>query len=114
MRKTDCIFCKIIEGGTPAEIIYRDETVVVFNDVRPRAPVHKLIVPIYHIATLNDIQDKEGELLLGHMMLVAKKIANEYGIDEDGYRLILNCNDNGGQEIYHLHIHLLGGRKLFN
>ncbi len=112
MKKIDCIFCKIVDGGTPAEVIYRDDTVTVFSDVRPKAPVHKLIVPNYHIATLNDLQGQNEELLLGHMMIVAKQIAHEFGIDEDGYRLVLNCNDNGGQEIYHLHLHLLGGRKL--
>ena len=105
------LFEKIIAGELPAEIVHRDERVVAFRDIRPQAPVHLLIVPVKPIPTANDIADDDAELV-GHMFCVARDLAIAEGVAEDGYRLIINCNAHGGQEVYHLHLHLLGGRPL--
>ncbi len=105
------IFSKIIAREIPSEIVYQDEQVTAFKDISPAAPVHILIVPNIEILTTNDVLP-EQEQLLGHLFIVAKQIAQEQGIAESGYRLIVNCRDDGGQEVYHLHMHLLGGRKL--
>ncbi len=105
------LFEKIIAGELPAHILFRDSRVVAFLDIRPAAPTHILIVPIKPIPTANDIAD-EDEALIGHMVIVARDIAKQQGIAESGYRLIINCNADGGQEVYHLHLHLLGGRSL--
>jgi histidine triad (HIT) family protein len=105
------IFEKIIAGELPADMVYRDDRVVAFLDIRPAAPVHVLIVPHRVIPTVNDIADSD-EALIGHMVIVARNLAKERGIAENGYRLIFNCNADGGQEVYHLHLHLLGGRRL--
>src|SRR5580693_7267625 len=105
------LFEKIIAGDLPANILYRDESVIAFADIRPAAPVHILIVPNKPIPTANDIAD-EDEALIGHMFIVARDLARKQGIAESGYRLIINCNADGGQEVYHLHAHLLGGRAL--
>jgi histidine triad (HIT) family protein len=105
------IFSKIIAREIPSEIVYQDEQVTAFKDISPAAPVHILIVPNIEIPTTNDILP-EQEQLLGHLFIVAKQIAQEQGIAESGYRLIVNCRDDGGQEVYHLHMHLVGGRKL--
>lgn len=105
------IFAKIIKGQAPADIVYQDDRITAFRDINPQAPVHILIVPNKEIATLNDVTEKD-EATLGHMLVVAKRIAQEQGIAESGYRLLVNCNEHGGQEIFHLHMHLLGGRPL--
>jgi len=105
------IFAKIIAGEAPAEIVYKDELVTAFKDIHPVAPVHILIVPNKAIATVNDVTSAD-EATLGHLFTVAKEIARQQGIAESGYRLIVNCRDDGGQEVYHLHMHLLGGRRL--
>jgi histidine triad (HIT) family protein len=105
------LFEKIIAGELPATVLYRDPRVVAFLDIRPAAPVHILIVPNKPIPTANDIAD-EDEGLIGHMFIVARDLARQQGIAESGYRLIINCNAHGGQEVYHLHVHLLGGRPL--
>ncbi len=105
------LFEKIIAGELPAHILFRDSRVVAFLDIRPAAPTHILIVPIKPIPTANDIAD-DDEALIGHMVIVARDIAKQQGIAESGYRLIINCNADGGQEVYHLHLHLLGGRSL--
>ncbi len=105
------IFSKIISGEMPADIVYQDERVTCFRDINPAAPVHVLIVPNKEIATVNDLQE-DDETLAGHMLLVAKKIAQQEGVAESGYRLIINCNRDGGQEVYHLHMHLMGGRPV--
>lgn len=107
----ECIFCKIAKGTLPANIIYQDKQIVAFDDIYPKAPQHKLIIPRKHIATLNDLSAEE-ENLVGHMILTAKKLAIELGIAEKGYRILINCNDEGGQVVYHLHLHLCGGRPL--
>jgi len=105
------IFSKIIQGESPADIVYRDELVTAFRDINPAAPVHILIVPNKYVPTLNDLE-AEDEALAGLMLLVAKKIAQQEGVAEKGYRIIINCNADGGQEVFHLHMHVLGGRHL--
>ena len=105
------LFEKIIAGELPAKIVYRDDRVIALVDIRPAAPVHLLIVPYKPIPTVNDLADAD-ESLIGHMVLVARDLARKQGIDASGYRLIINCNADGGQEVYHLHLHLLGGRPL--
>jgi len=105
------LFERIISGELPAKFVHRDERVVVFRDIHPRAPTHLLIVPVKPIPTLNDVTAADVELL-GHMLTVAAALARKEGIAEDGYRLIMNCNRHGGQEVYHLHFHLLGGKPL--
>lgn len=107
----DCIFCKIIRGELPAVKIYEDERIVALNDLDPRAPIHQLIVPKKHIATLNDLTDDDTELV-GTMVQKARLLAKEANLAEDGYRTVFNCNADGGQAVFHLHLHLLGGRKL--
>jgi histidine triad (HIT) family protein len=105
------IFAKIIAGEIPADIVYQDDRVTAFKDINPRAPTHILIVPNKEIASVNEVSAQD-EAVLGHMFVVARQIAQQQGIADDGYRLIVNCGDHGNQEIYHLHMHLLGGRNL--
>ncbi len=105
------IFAKIIRGEIPSDMVYQDELVSAFRDVTPQAPTHILIVPNKVIPTVNAISDAD-EQTVGRMLLVAKKIAAQEGIAEDGFRLIINCNEHGGQEVFHLHMHLMGGRPL--
>lgn len=107
----ETIFSKIIRKEIPADVLYQDELVTAFRDINPRAPVHILVVPNKLIPTTNDVE-AEDEATLGRMVTVAKKLAAEEGIAEDGYRLIMNCNQHGGQEVYHIHMHLVGGRAL--
>lgn len=107
----DCIFCKIVKQEIPAKIIYQDDQVIAFDDLRPRAPIHKLIIPRKHIATLNDMESGDTELM-GHLLQTAKQLAKELNIDESGYRMVINCNAGGGQEVFHIHLHLLGGRQM--
>jgi histidine triad (HIT) family protein len=105
------LFEKIISGELPATIVYRDSRVVAFLDIRPVAPVHILIVPHKVIATTDDVAD-EDESLIGHMVIVARDLARQQGIAKNGYRLVINCNPDSGQEVYHLHLHLIGGKPL--
>lgn len=107
----DCIFCKIISGDIPSSIIYEDEHVLAFHDINPVAPIHILLIPRLHIFSLNDILPENKELM-GHMTWVSKEIAKQNNIDETGYRIVINCGQQGGQEVYHLHAHILGGRFL--
>jgi len=107
----ETIFSKIIRQEIPAPLLYQDELVSAFRDIAPRVDSHILIVPNKVIPTVNDVEP-EDELTLGRMITVAKKLAQEEGIAEDGYRLIINCNAHGGQEVYHIHMHLLGGQPL--
>ena len=108
---TDCLFCKIAAKQIPAKIVFEDEQVIAFRDVNPQAPVHLLIIPKQHISTVNDVQ-QEHKSLIGHMVLSAQKLAQAEGIAESGYRLVMNCNDDGGQTVFHIHLHLQGGRSL--
>ena len=105
------IFSKIIAGEIPADIVYQDDLVTAFRDINPQAPTHILIVPNKEIATANDLTAQD-EQVAGRLLLVAQKLAAQEGIAENGYRLIMNCNDHGGQEVFHIHLHLLGGRPL--
>ncbi|TDO09853.1 MULTISPECIES: histidine triad nucleotide-binding protein [Halomonas] len=106
----DCLFCKIIDREIPGDIVYEDDQVLAFNDINPQAPTHILIVPKQHIATLNDI--KEDDLaLVGRLQYTAAKLASKQGFAEDGYRVVMNCNEQGGQTVYHIHMHLMGGRR---
>lgn len=105
------IFAQIIKGVVPADIVYRDDRVTAFRDISPKAPVHILIVPNKLIPTVNDV-DAADEPLLGHLFIVARDLAKREGIAANGYRLLVNCNQHGGQEVFHLHMHLLGGRPL--
>ena len=105
------IFSKIISGEIPADIVYRDEQVTAFRDIQPQAPVHVLIVPNKEIPTVNDMVEQD-EQLVGHMFTVARIIAASEGVADNGYRLLVNCNRDAGQEVFHLHMHLFAGRRL--
>ncbi|NBD22863.1 histidine triad nucleotide-binding protein [Paenibacillus glycinis] len=107
----DCIFCKIIEGSIPSAKVFENDRIVAFRDIQPAAPVHILIIPKKHIPTMNDVT-AEDDALMAELFAAARQIARELGIAESGYRLINNVNADGGQVVYHLHIHLLGGAKL--
>ncbi|MCD9525071.1 MULTISPECIES: purine nucleoside phosphoramidase [Photobacterium] len=107
----ETIFSKIIRKEIPADVLYQDELVTAFRDINPRAPSHILIIPNKLLPTVNDVE-VEDELMMGRMFTVARKLAESEGVAEDGYRLIVNCNPFGGQEVYHIHMHLLGGRPL--
>lgn len=108
---TNCIFCKIINKEMPADIIYQDDKVMAFKDIKPVAPVHLLIIPKKHISLADDLELKDREII-GKMFLVAQKIAREQGVSETGYRLVINVGKDAGQTVAHLHLHLLGGEKL--
>ncbi len=105
------IFSKIIAKEIPSEMVYQDDLVSAFKDIHPQAPVHILIVPNKEIPTVDDVEP-DDEAMLGRMFTVAKKVARDLGIGESGYRLIVNCKEDGGQEVYHIHMHLVGGRRL--
>ncbi|AVQ86075.1 purine nucleoside phosphoramidase [Plesiomonas shigelloides subsp. oncorhynchi] len=107
----ETIFSKIIRREIPSDVVYQDELVTAFRDISPQAPTHILIVPNHLIPTTNDVQAQD-ELALGRMITAAAKIAAAEGIAEDGYRLVMNCNRHAGQEVFHIHMHLLGGRPL--
>ncbi len=107
----DCIFCKIAAGEIPASKVYEDDHVVAFHDLSPQAPLHVLVIPRKHIATLNDLAPEDTQVM-GHLFQAARAIAAEQGIAEDGYRTVVNCNRHGGQAVYHIHLHLLGKRQM--
>lgn len=107
----DCLFCKIAKGEMPANIIYKDNQVLAFDDINPQAQQHKIIIPYQHIATLNDLREEDSELI-GHMVKSAAMLAKQLNIADDGYRLVMNCNAGGGQTVFHIHVHLLGGRRM--
>ena len=108
---SDCLFCKLVAGQIPAAIVHQNDHVVAFKDITPQAPTHVLIVPRRHIASLNDL-GPEGDALVGEMVRTAAAIAKEHGHAERGYRTVFNCNADAGQAVFHLHLHLLGGRKM--
>jgi histidine triad (HIT) family protein len=105
---TDCIFCKIIKGEAPANFVYKCEDMVVFHNIKPSAPVHVLIVPVEHIESVNALEEKHSAII-SKMMLKAKEIAQTLGLRDSGYKLVINVERGGGQVIFHLHIHLIGG-----
>ena len=104
----DCIFCKIVNGEIPTEYLYQDDTLVVFRDINPHAPVHILIVPRKHIRSINDLTENEREII-SHMIMVGKDIAQKESVNSSGYKLLFNVERGGGQVIFHLHLHLIGG-----
>lgn len=108
---TDCIFCKIANKEM-GRLVYEDEQAVAFDDLNPQAPVHVLVIPKKHIARISDVREGKDACLMGHLISVANKIAEERGIVEEGYRILVNCNEGAGQSVWHVHFHLLGGRKL--
>ncbi len=108
---SDCIFCRIVAGEAPGDMLYQDEQITAFRDIHPVAPVHVLIVPNRHIASVNDLE-AEDESLLGSMFTAARMLAEQEGIRDSGYRLIVNTGAHGGQVVYHLHLHLIGGRRM--
>lgn len=107
----NCLFCKIAAGEIPAKLVHEDEHAVAFEDINPQAPLHALVIPRKHIATLNDLEPADTELA-GHLVRVAAKIAADHGYDGRGYRTVFNCNGEGGQTVFHIHLHLLAGRSL--
>ena len=108
---TDCIFCKIAAGEIPAAKLYDDGEVLAFRDINPEAPVHLLVIPRRHIATLNDLTEADAALI-GRLYLAAKRVADEAGVAESGYRTVINCNRDAGQIVFHVHLHLLAGRRM--
>jgi len=107
----DCLFCKMISGEIQPDVVYEDDDVLAFRDINPQAPFHALIVPKRHISTLNDLTPDDAELI-GRLHLAAKVVAAQAGIAEAGYRTLINCNEQGGQVVFHIHLHLLGGRRM--
>jgi histidine triad (HIT) family protein len=108
---SDCLFCKFVNGEIKPNTVYEDESVLAFRDINPQAPTHILVIPKQHISTLNDL-DASHEALMGKLYLVAQKVAKAEGIDEAGYRTVMNCNEQAGQSVFHIHLHLLGGRDM--
>ncbi|MEO1202047.1 MAG: histidine triad nucleotide-binding protein [Pseudomonadota bacterium] len=107
----DCLFCKIVAGEIPADIVHETETTIAFRDINPQAPTHILIIPRKHIATINDISD-EDRLLVGSLFTTARDVAKQEGLSDSGYRVVMNCGEGAGQTVFHVHLHLLGGRGL--
>ncbi|MFH1650709.1 MAG: histidine triad nucleotide-binding protein [Chloroflexota bacterium] len=110
-EKKDCIFCQIVAGQLPAKLLYEDDEVVVFPDINPAAPTHLLVVTRRHIPSVAQLAD-DDTATVGHMVMVANRLARQYGFADSGYRLVINCGKEGGQMVPHLHLHLLAGRKL--
>ena len=111
MSQQDCLFCKIVGGDLSADIVYENESLVAFRDINPVAPTHILLIPRRHIATMNDLQDGDTSLA-GELFATAANIAADEGLAEDGYRVVMNCNEAAGQSVFHIHLHLLGGRPM--
>jgi len=107
---SQCPFCNIIQGKIPAKNIYEDEQVFAFEDINPQAPVHILVIPKKHISSLNELSEEDNSLI-GYLLLICSKIAQQKGLAENGYRVVINCGAGAGQSIFHLHFHLLGGRR---
>jgi len=106
---SDCLFCKILDGEIPCDKVYENDHVIAFRDVNPQAPTHVLVIPRKHISTINDLT-ADDKNIVGEMMLAAQAIAKQEGIEDDGYRLVMNCNEGAGQTVFHIHLHILGGR----
>lgn len=111
MSDSDCLFCKIAAGDIPADVVYESEAVIAFRDINAQAPTHVLIIPRKHIATINDI-DSDDQALVGSLFSAAREIAAAEGVAEEGYRAVMNCNRAAGQTVFHIHLHLLGGRDM--
>ena len=110
-KDPDCLFCKIVAGEIPSDQVYSDDEIIGFRDIQPQAPVHVLFIPRRHISTINDLDDADAALV-GKLVLAAKRFAAEQGFAESGYRLIMNCNADGGQTVFHIHLHLLAGQAM--
>jgi histidine triad (HIT) family protein len=109
MSDSDCLFCKMVAGEMQPDIVYENDHVLAFRDITPRAPVHVLVIPKTHVSTLADLEDPE---IAAHCLLAARKVAELEGLSDTGYRTVINCKQDGGQEVYHLHLHVLGGRNM--
>ncbi len=109
MSNTDCLFCKFVSGELDTDVVFETDKVLAFRDIKPRAPTHILIIPRKHIATINDLTKSDAKEI-GNLYIVAKELAKEEGFSEEGYRVVMNCNAAAGQTVFHLHLHLLGGR----
>lgn len=107
----DCLFCKVLDGDIPADIVFESDSAIGFRDINPQAPTHVLIIPRRHISTINDLTEGDRELV-GELYLAAKQVASDEGLSEPGYRVVMNCNEGAGQSVFHIHLHLLGGRGL--
>lgn len=107
----DCLFCKVAAKQIPAKVIFEDDKVIAFHDINPQAPLHLLVIPKLHIGKINDLQEEHASLI-GQMILTAQRLAQSEGIADTGYRLVMNCNDDGGQTVFHIHLHMLGGRAM--
>lgn len=108
---TDCLFCKMASGDITPDTVYEDDDVLAFRDINPQAPLHVLVIPKQHVSTLNDLDENHAGLV-GKMMLAAARIAQQEGVAEKGYRTVVNCNADAGQTVFHIHLHLLGGRAM--
>ena len=111
MSQKDCLFCKIVDGNLPADIVYENDMLVAFREINAKAPTHILLIPRRHIATMNDLQNGD-ETLAGELFVTAARIAADEGLADDGYRVVMNCNEAAGQSVFHIHLHLLGGRSM--
>ena len=111
MAEQDCIFCRVVAGEIPADIIYQDDRALAFRDINPQAPVHALVIPREHMDSLDDASGRD-ETTLGHLLRVAARVANEQGLSESGYRTVINTGAGAGQSVFHLHLHVVGGRPL--
>ena len=111
MGDKDCLFCKIVDGNLPADIVYENDSLIAFRDIGPKAPTHILLIPRRHIATMNDLQESDITIA-GELFTTAAKIVADEGLAEDGYRVVMNCNEAAGQSVFHIHLHLLGGRPM--
>ena len=107
----DCLFCKIVAGEIPADIVFESDNALAFRDINPQAPTHVLVIPRKHIATINDISD-DDQALVGSLYTAAREIAAADGIADDGYRTVMNCNESAGQSVFHIHLHVLGGKPM--
>jgi len=111
MTSQDCLFCRIVDGDIPADVIYQSDVAIAFRDINPQAPTHVLIIPRRHVSTINDLNAGDEELV-GNLVLAAKEIARQEGLAENGYRVVMNCGEEAGQSVFHMHLHLLGGRLM--
>ena len=111
MTEQECLFCKILAGDIPADVVYESETALAFRDINPQAPTHVVIIPRQHIATINDIET-DDQVVVGGLFMAAQAIAKQQGFADDGYRVVMNCNENAGQTVFHIHLHLLAERQL--
>jgi histidine triad (HIT) family protein len=111
MSENDCLFCKIVDGNLSADIVYENDSLIAFRDINPKAPTHILLIPRSHIATMNDLEDGD-KALVGELFVAAARIAADEGLADDGYRVVMNCNAAAGQSVFHIHLHLMGGRLM--